>query len=52
MKNIQGETSEEILVSSVKEELEMGAISKNLISRNAIQFAVSMAEGSSHDRSG
>ncbi|KAF3327099.1 pentatricopeptide repeat-containing protein MRL1 [Carex littledalei] len=51
VKDIQGETSEEIFKSSVKEEFEMGAISKSLISKNAIQFAVSMAEGSSHGRS-
>ncbi|KAJ1689147.1 hypothetical protein LUZ63_013302 [Rhynchospora breviuscula] len=51
VEDVQEETSEEILVSSLKEEFEMGMISKSLISRNAIEFAVSSADGSSHGRS-
>lgn len=52
VEDIIGETRKENLVSSLKEEFEMGVISKSFVSRNALQFAVSMAEGSSHGRSG
>jgi hypothetical protein len=50
--DIIGETSKEISVSSLKEEFEMGVISKSFVSENALQFAVSMAEGSTHGKSG